>query len=78
MTKEDALNDSIRQFHHKTLRNSDKTPVRCRKNGKCITWKTRPTEFKLPVKVGLRGTGYLTERNASEWCSTVEEALNVS
>jgi hypothetical protein len=78
MIKQDAVNATNhwgREFHHRTLRNSDGTPCRCRANGKCITWKTRPEEFRLPVKYGLSGYGYITERNAGEWCLTAGEAL---
>lgn len=39
-------------------------PNKWRANGKCQTWKTRPDEFKLPIKYGLRECGYLTHENA--------------
>lgn len=39
-------------------------PNKWRANGKCQTWKTRPDEFKLPIKYGLREYGYLTHENA--------------
>lgn len=39
-------------------------PIRWRANGKCQTWKTRPNEFKLPIKHGLYDYGYLTHENA--------------
>lgn len=36
-----------------------------RVNGKVKTWKTRPTEFQVPLKHGLKGPhGYVTEANA--------------
>jgi hypothetical protein len=38
-----------------------------RVNGKCKVWKTRPAEFSLPVKFGLRDFGYITDRNAAEF-----------
>lgn len=57
-------------FYHKNLRGSDKLAMRARVNGKCQTWKTRPTEFRLPMKHGLRDTFQLTERNAMDWCTT--------
>ncbi len=41
--------------------------IRVRVSGKCQTWKTRPNEFKLPVKYGLYESGYITNDNASEW-----------
>jgi hypothetical protein len=54
-------------LHHATLRNRDGTPLRARVNGRCITWKTKPVEFKLPMKHGLRGCFYITEHNADDW-----------
>jgi hypothetical protein len=62
------------EFHHVTLRNADGTPARCRPNGACKTWKTRPGDFQLPVKHGLKTHFYITERNADEWCTSAEEA----
>jgi D-hexose-6-phosphate mutarotase len=35
-----------------------------RSNGQCKTWKTRPSEFRLPIKHGLYDYSYLTEVNA--------------
>lgn len=49
---------------HKTLKNADGTPLRCRVNGKCVTWKTRPADWKLPVKYGLSQCFYVTPANA--------------
>jgi hypothetical protein len=54
------------EFWHRTLMNYDGSPVRCRANGKVKLWKTRPTEFRLPVN-GLFECFYLTQGNASEW-----------
>lgn len=65
ITKTDAL--TRQQFFHVTARNSDGTAVRCRANGACKTWKTRPDDFRLPVKYGLRDCFYLTPSNADEW-----------
>jgi len=44
-------------------KNSDGTCVRWRVNGKVKTWKTRPNEFKIPVKHGMYDYGYITEKN---------------
>lgn len=30
-----------------------------RRNGQTKTWKTRPGEYRIPVKAGLRSTGYI-------------------
>tara|TARA_Y100000034_G_C6811393_1_gene364657 strand:- start:324 stop:779 length:456 start_codon:yes stop_codon:yes gene_type:complete len=54
-------------LHSLIEKNSDGTPVRVRVNGKCRTWKTRPEEFKLPVKYGLYKCLYINEKNASEF-----------
>jgi hypothetical protein len=34
-----------------------------RRSGKTKTWKTRPSEFTIPIKHGLRDSGYLTQSN---------------
>jgi hypothetical protein len=34
---------------------------RVRRNGKTQTWKTRPSEFSIPVKAGLREHARITE-----------------
>lgn len=68
ITKETALTLTLgRILHHVSLTNADKTPMRVRVSGKCKVWKTRPTEFKLPVKYGMYESGYITEGNAAEW-----------
>lgn len=41
--------------------------VRWRANGKCKVWVTRPDEFRLPVKFGLRDYDYITEENADKF-----------
>lgn len=55
------------EFHHVTIKNRDKTPARCRVNGTCKTWKTKPGEFRLPVKHGLSQCFYITNSNAADW-----------
>lgn len=61
-------------LYHGRLRNSDGSPLRCRVNGRCKVWKTRPTEFQLPCKHGLRDCFYITQNNAHEWFMTEQEA----
>lgn len=65
VTKEQAM--TARNFEHETARAKDGKPLKCRASGKCQTWKTRPLEFKLPVKYGLYQSFYITEKNAHEW-----------
>lgn len=38
-----------------------------RVSGRCQTWKTRPDEFRLPVKYGLYESSAITHLNASCW-----------
>lgn len=62
------------ELRHVTLKNADKiSAVRCRVNGQCKTWKTKPAEFQLPVKHGLKQCFYITPANADQW-ETVAQA----
>ena len=38
-----------------------------RRNGRTQTWKTRPQEFRIPVKFGLYAYGNITQYHASEF-----------
>lgn len=38
-----------------------------RRNGKTKTQKTRPNEFKVPIKFGMYSYGYLTNENADKF-----------
>lgn len=61
-------------LYHVTEKNADgKTAMRVRVTGKVHTWKTRPGEFKVPVKHGLRTSGYITPANAANWSTTEEK-----
>ena len=37
-----------------------------RRNGSTKTWKTRPTEFRIPVKMGLRSCDYIDQNNMNQ------------
>jgi len=68
ITKQQAASAGYRkEFWHHSLKNADGTPMRCRVNGACKTWKTRPDEFRLPVKHGLKECFYIEPSNANEW-----------
>ena len=54
-------------LHHKTLKNSDGSPLRARVNGVLRTWKRDPSRFQLPMKHGLKQCFYITAENANEW-----------
>lgn len=38
-----------------------------RRNGRTQTWKRDPRRFRIPFKVGFRGTGALTEANMCDY-----------
>jgi hypothetical protein len=41
--------------------------IDCRVNGSVQTWKTRPTEFRVPIKYGMREYGEINHTNAEHW-----------
>lgn len=67
VTKEQALTCTLFKqvavpaFPEKDFKLSN--PVYWRSNGKCKTWKTRPEEFKLPIKHGLYSYRYIDHTN---------------
>ena len=76
LTIEDAKKLEYRtEVYHQYMRDSKGAPLRARVNGQCQLWKTRPTEFKIPVKHGLYDSGYITDKNAGDWCLNIEDAL---
>ena len=68
ITKEQAMNaDNFIQIKAVIYSGAILTrpePRNWRRNGKTKTWKTRPNEFKIPVKHGLYSYGYITQDNA--------------
>ena len=68
MTRDQAITLRIgATLHHKELRNADGTPLRARINGRPKLWATRPEEFRLPMKYGMKNCFYITERDADQW-----------
>lgn len=65
ITKEQAL--TAQRFTHATAKNADGTPLRARRNGRAQTWKTRPDDFRVPIKHGLYSYGVITPDNAADW-----------
>ena len=60
--------ENVNTFYHINMVNkSDKQPLRVRRNGATKTWKTRPDEFRIPVKYGLYEYAYITQDNCNEW-----------
>ncbi len=60
-------------FWSRHLTNADGTPLRVRRSGQLKTWKTRPGQYRLPVKYGLKTGAYITEANASDWCHSIDQ-----
>jgi len=61
--------ETAQTFEHISLMTKAKkpTPIQVRRSGKTQTWKTRPNEFKIPVKYGLYESTYITHLNCNEW-----------
>lgn len=57
-------------FEHVSLKNADGSRLRVRRNGATKTWKTRPTEFRIPIKHGLYSYGYISHHSADLWEAT--------
>jgi len=62
-------------FYHRTMRNADGTPMRVRVTGRCKTWKTRPDDFRLPVKHGMYDSGEIDIGNCDYWCMTEAQVV---
>lgn len=68
ITKDQAMNTGRGvNFEHVSSKNADGTPTRARVNGQCKIWKTRPEDFRLPVKHGMYQCFYITPENAADW-----------
>ena len=65
LTNEEIL--MCNAFEHVSNKNADKTPMRVRRNGATKLWKTRPGDFKIPIKYGLYQHGYITPENVGDW-----------
>jgi hypothetical protein len=62
LTKKSALTlrHGAHLIHSRTL-------LRARVNGKCQTWVTRPNEWRLPCKYGLKQCFDITQDNDGYW-----------
>lgn len=68
VTVQDVISGNIgHTLYHATLRNRDGSALRARVNGQVRTWVTRPSEFRLPMKHGLKECFYITQENVGEW-----------
>ena len=59
--------EKFNSFEHVTAKNSDGSRLRARRNGKTKVWKRNPTNFKIPVKYGLRTYFYIQPYNCNDW-----------
>ena len=50
-------------------RNKPGGPYEARRNGATQTWKTRPGQFRIPIKIGFRQYGYIDNHNAAGWAT---------
>ena len=62
-------------FWHRTKRRADGSAVAARRNGRTKTWKTAPTKFRIPVKIGFYDYFSITDQNASNW-TTIEPPIH--
>lgn len=81
LTKQDVL--TSQEFHYGTCKRivgprGGVTIVceRWRANGRVKTWKSRPDDYSLPVKHGMRTYGTITPRNASSMHAAKDCPLN--
>ena len=64
VSKEQAM--SVDRFHLNNTCHPHKRQV-WRRNGKTQTWKTRPGDFRVPVKFGLYAYSAITHLDADKW-----------
>lgn len=62
-------------LYHVQHQNRDGTPARWKVNGKVKFWKTRPNDFRIPVKRGLYQFDYVTHKEAELVCLDEKEAM---
>lgn len=81
VTKEQAL--TCDRFHFGVCKRTigpkggvKEAVVEVRRNGRTQTWKTRPAEFRVPVKYGLYGYGEITDKSAGGFHTPEDCPLN--
>lgn len=67
MTKQDFTSKSGQIIMHFTDACTPNGTERWRTNGACQVWKTRPSEFRQPIKNGLRNYSNITEATAHQF-----------
>lgn len=62
------FNTDAREFHYSKAECNGKRSNRLHRTGKTKTWKTRPGEFRIPVKFGMFGPySYLTQNDLEDY-----------
>lgn len=56
-----------RRLHESERHRDDGTCYEWRSNGRIQTWKTRPGQFRWPIKYGMYSTDAVTDRSISEF-----------
>lgn len=65
------------RFYHRRLRYKNRdAPLEARVNGQIKRWKTRPGEFRVPVKYGMYDYFYIDHTNAHEWSTVPNPGKN--
>lgn len=76
ITLELALTEDSFHYGKRALCKQLGKSERWRRNGATKTWKTRPGEFRIPIKHGLYTYGEITDRTAYMWHTSDDCALN--
>lgn len=71
VTKENQVESTM--FYHGILKDSIGGFQRFRRNGKTRVWKSRPTEFRIPIKRGLYQYGFIDHTNCNNFYVEVSE-----
>ena len=61
--------ERFNHFYFVNKGNGKAVVMHWRRNGKTKLWKTRPNEFKIPVKYGMYDYGYITHEMINIWGS---------
>jgi hypothetical protein len=76
MTLQEAKNLKQHEIYEIGAYNADGTARRWRITGATKTWKTRPNEFRIPLKHGLYAYGEITHNNYMYFSKTEPEPQN--
>lgn len=67
LTVDEVLSGEVKNFHWNLSGNHDGQCYNYRRNGQMQRWKTRPREFRQPVKFGLRTYAQITHVNVHQF-----------